>query len=142
MSSSPIRYRAGAASECVTPDEPLWLAGYAVRTSPARGNISDLYASALALEDENGQRFVIASIDLIAITPAISTSVFEQLGARHGLRRERVLLTATHTHYGPEFRVDKQLFFNISDEFAGQFREVSIRLAAAIVRVIEQALQR
>ncbi len=70
MSSAPgsFTYKAGTASICITPDEPLWMAGYAVRTAPARGKISDLYASALALEDETGQRFVMASADIIAIT--------------------------------------------------------------------------
>ena len=47
-------YKAGAASVCITPDEPLWLAGYAARTAPARGKISDLYASALAIGRRNG----------------------------------------------------------------------------------------
>src|ERR1700761_6345370 len=103
MPHSSFRYRVGAACECTTPNEPLWLAGYAARTGPARGKISELYASAAAFEDDTGQRFVIASIDLIAITPTISKPVFDAAFARHGLRREQVLLTATHTHYGPEF---------------------------------------
>src|SRR3990170_739945 len=98
MSSRPMSYKAGAASVCITPDEPLWLAGYAARTAPARGKISDLYASALALEDESGQRFVMASIDIIAITPTIADRVAEAVRERHGLSRKRLLLAATHTH--------------------------------------------
>ena len=41
-----LNYQAGTASVCITPDEPLWLAGYAARTAPARGRNSDLYADA------------------------------------------------------------------------------------------------
>ena len=137
MQGRPIRYKAGAATVCITPDEPLWLAGYAARTEPARGKISDLYASALALEDEDGQRFVIASMDLIAITPAIATSVVAAARMRHGLSREQLLLTATHTHYGPEFRPDKQVFFNIPDEYGAKLPAVAERLAAALTHVID-----
>ena len=48
-------YRAGTASTIITPNEPMWLAGYAVRTRPASGKLSDLYAKALALEDDRGE---------------------------------------------------------------------------------------
>src|SRR6185436_2823646 len=99
MSSGPLKYKAGSASVCFTPNEPLWLAGYAVRTEPAREKISDLYASALALEDETGQRLVIASADIIAINPDVGDRVAQELMKRHGLSRHQLLLTATHTHY-------------------------------------------
>src|SRR5262245_8553651 len=104
--NSPVRYKAGAAKACITPNEPLWLAGYASRTAPAVDKLSELYASALALEDERGTRFVIVSIDLIAVTPTITAPLTEALQQMYGLEREQLLLTATHTHYGPEFRPD------------------------------------
>ena len=34
-----MNFRAGAAVERITPDEPLWLAGYLVRKEPAKGTI-------------------------------------------------------------------------------------------------------
>jgi hypothetical protein len=137
-----LSYKAGTASICITPDELLWLAGYAARTAPARGKISDLYASALALEDQTGQRFVMASADVIAITRAIADSVARIACEQHCLSRSQVLLTATHTHYGPEFRHDKQVFFNVPDQFAAAFESVSKKLVAAISQVIDQAIAR
>src|SRR6476660_2117194 len=104
MTNNSLRYKAGAASVCLTPDESFWLAGYAVRTAPARGKISDLYASALVLEDETGQRFVIASADVIAVNPELRNRVAEQLQKRHGIPSRNCLLSATHSHYAPEFR--------------------------------------
>jgi neutral ceramidase len=142
MPHSSFSYRVGAARECVTPSEPLWLAGYAARTGPARGKISDLNASAVAFEDDTGQRFVIASVDLIAITPTISKPVYDVAFARHGLRREQVLLTATHTHYGPEFRPDKAFFFNIPPEYAAKLPAEAERLANALSRAIDAAWER
>jgi hypothetical protein len=142
MPSRLLPFRAGAASVCITPDEPLWLAGYAVRAAPARGKISDLFASALALEDELGSRFILVSVDLIAITPIIADAVMEAARSRHGLERRQILLAATHTHYGPEFRPDKQVFFNIPEEYAAKLPAVAARLASSINDVIDQAIAR
>src|SRR5438045_4360842 len=58
--------------------------------------------SALALEDAQGGRLVIASIDLIAVTKAIADPVYEAVQRTTGLSPERLILAATHTHYGPE----------------------------------------
>jgi hypothetical protein len=137
-----LNYKAGTASECITPDEPLWLAGYAARTAPARGRISDLYATALALEDDAGERFVVASMDSIAISPIVAEPVMEAARARHGLTRRQILLTATHTHYGPEFRPDKQVFFNIPAEYGAKLPAVAEKLAAALTHTIDAAVAR
>jgi hypothetical protein len=132
-------WKAGTASEIVTPDEPLWLAGYAVRTEPAKGKISDLVASALALEDDTGGRLVIASIDLIAITKIIADRVYAEVERQIGLPRERLVLAATHTHYAPEFRPDKALFFKIPPPYAAKIEPTAKRMAEALVRVIVAA---
>jgi hypothetical protein len=137
-----LSYQAGAASVCITPQEPLWLAGYASRTAPARGTISDLFASALAIEDRTGQRFIIASIEVIAVTPAITDVVVEHLQSKHGLSRRQLLLAATHTHYAPEFRIDKQVFFNIPPDFAAKLASTAKTLASAICVAIDRALER
>src|SRR3954469_16583567 len=120
MSTDPPKFRAGAASVPITPDEPLWLAGYAVRTGPARGKITELYASALTVEDQTGQRLVIASIENLSITPAIPDPVALSLKMRHGLARHELLLTATHTHYAPEHRSGMQPFYRIPDEYVAK----------------------
>lgn len=142
VSEMPFSFSVGAARVCITPDEPLWLAGYASRTAPARGKISDLYASVVAFEDGNGDRFVMASMDLIAITPIIVGPVVEAVRERHGLARKQLLLTATHTHYGPEFRPDKQVFFKIPFDYADKLADVANKLSVLLVEAIGQALER
>ncbi len=137
-----LNYKAGAASVCITPDESLWLAGYAVRTAPALGKISDLYATALALEDETGQRFVIASVEMIAVNAELSNRVADAIRAHHGLLRHQLLFTATHTHYAPEFRPDKTLFFHAPADYAAKIPAVAERLAESITQVVDQSLSR
>jgi neutral ceramidase len=142
MSPSPMSYKAGAASVCITPDEPFWLAGYAVRKAPAQGKISELHVSALVLEDAGGQRFVIASLEIISVNSKLAARIFEAIKAKHGLAREQLLLTATHTHYAPEYRPDKQLFFHIPDEFAAKFSAIEDKFVTATTAAIDQAIAR
>ncbi len=108
MPGSKLNYKAGAASVCITPDESLWLAGYAVRTRPSLGKISDLYASALALEDETGQRFVIASVEMIAVNAELSYRVANTVRRGTGCRATnfylRQLIRTTHRSSGPTKR--------------------------------------
>ncbi|HEX5472548.1 MAG TPA: neutral/alkaline non-lysosomal ceramidase N-terminal domain-containing protein [Lacipirellulaceae bacterium] len=137
-----LKYKAGGASICITPEDPFWLAGYAVRTTPALGKISDLYASALALEDETGQRFVISSVEMIAVDAELCDRVADAVRQRHGLLRHQLSFTATHTHYAPEFRPDKALFFHIPTDYALKIPAVAERLADSLIEVIDEALSR
>ena len=120
-------WKAGTASQIFTPDEPMWLAGYAARTEPAKGKVSDLRAKALALEDANGARLLILTVDLIAVQLGpTAAGVAEHLHHRHGLPRERIVMAASHTHYGPEIRPDKALFFGIPAEFAQKIDDAAV----------------
>src|SRR2546430_650983 len=136
------QFRAGAASVKITPDEPMWLAGFAVRTEPSKGKLSDLFVKALALEDANGNLVVIVSMDLIAISRSVAHRVAVAARDRLGLSRDQLLLCATHTHYGPELRPDKVPFFHIPDEFAAKIQAFADRLADTIVDVIGRSLDR
>jgi hypothetical protein len=56
-----------------------------------------------------------------------------------GLTRERLVLAATHTHYAPEFRPDKALFFKIPPEYAAKIEPTAAKMAAALARVIAES---
>ena len=45
-------WKAGAASVAITPEGPMWMAGYAARDKPSEGKVHDLFAKALAVEAE------------------------------------------------------------------------------------------
>jgi len=141
MDTSPS-FKAGAGSIRITPEEPMWLAGFAVRTEPAKGTLSDLFVKALAIEDERGARVVIVSMDLIAVSKSVATKVCFEVRQRFGLSRDQVMLCATHTHYGPELRPDKVPFFHIPPQFAAKIQPFADRLAETIVEAIGQSLAR
>jgi hypothetical protein len=52
-------WKAGIAKVAITPEQPVWMAGYASRSRPSEGKVHDLYARALALQDKRGSRVVI-----------------------------------------------------------------------------------
>jgi neutral ceramidase len=104
---APYAWKAGVASAKITPQEPMWMAGYAARKKPSEGTAQDLFAKSLALEDEAGGRLVIITLDLIGVLPSLREAVEKQVHEKYGLPPERLLLNASHTHCGPEYRERK-----------------------------------
>ncbi len=104
---SPAPLKAGVAQQIITPAMNMWMAGYASREKPAEGKVQELYAKALALEDVAGKRFVFVTLDLIGILPSLRMRMEEKVQKAYGLPPESILLNASHTHSGPEYRVEK-----------------------------------
>lgn len=100
-------WKAGVASVVITPQTNMWMAGYASRTNAADGKFHDLFAKALAIEDEKGARLVIVTVDLIGVPQALRLGLEKRVAARWKLPAEGLLLNASHTHSGPEFRVNR-----------------------------------
>src|SRR5712692_4940694 len=64
-------WRVGLAQVKITPERPIFLAGYASRNKPFTKVETDLYAKALALEDRDGHRVVLVTSDLIGFQAAV-----------------------------------------------------------------------
>lgn len=106
-SQTATAYKAGAASVVITPEKPMWMAGYAARNKPSEGKASDLFAKALALEDDKGNRLVFVTMDLIGIPRTLRKSLETRARTEWKLSPESLVLNASHTHCGPEFRYAK-----------------------------------
>jgi len=100
LASSP-GWRAGLARTIITPQKSLWMAGYASRKKPSEGVIQELYAKALALEDQTGKRVVLVTSDLLGFPAAVSHNIAERVEQKHHLTRKQLLLSSSHTHGGP-----------------------------------------
>jgi hypothetical protein len=94
-------FRAGAARAKITPEELGWLGGYGHRNRPAEGIAADLWARALALEDEKGHRCVLVDADIHIFTRRLHREIADAAQRRFGLEQGDVMLIATHTHSGP-----------------------------------------
>jgi hypothetical protein len=94
-------WKAGAARVKITPDKLMWMSGYSARTKPAEGTLLDLWAKALVLEDPDGRRVALVTMDLVGIPRDLSLAVCSDITKKHKLPRECVCLSVSHTHSGP-----------------------------------------
>ncbi|MEZ5404325.1 MAG: neutral/alkaline non-lysosomal ceramidase N-terminal domain-containing protein [Bryobacteraceae bacterium] len=94
-------WKAGAAAENISPNEPIWLAGYASRDKPASEVRQEIFAKALAIEDSTGAVSVIVTLDLVGIRRDMAEDIASQVTKDHGIPRERIIFNASHTHSAP-----------------------------------------
>jgi neutral ceramidase len=133
-------YQAGVATQIITPTEPLWMAGYANRTAPAQAKATELYVKALAFREPNGKLFVLVTSDLLGLTREFSEAVAAEVKRRHNIPRERIMLTASHTHCGP---VTQGLLADMYPLDEGQRKAVAVytaRLRQAFINTIDSAI--
>jgi hypothetical protein len=134
-------WKVGVAKVVITPEEPIWMAGYASRNKPSEGKVQDLYAKALVLQDPEGRRLVIVTTDLIGFSRSIAEKIAQELQRRTGLKRERLMLTSSHTHTGPVLRDSLIDMYNLSAEQAGAVSRYTARLEQQVVHIVEEALR-
>lgn len=94
-------WKAGAASVKITPEETMWMAGYAARTHPTDSKLTELWAKALVLEDGDGHRGVVVTLDLVGIDRTLSVALCDSLNEQYGLTRDQIVISCSHTHSGP-----------------------------------------
>lgn len=94
-------WRAGVAHAVITPEEPIWMAGYGGRDHPSEGTLVDLWAKVLALEDTKGEKVVLVTTDLLGIPKKMSDHIRDQIAIKYGLTKSQIILSSSHTHTGP-----------------------------------------
>ncbi|MCK5136794.1 MAG: neutral/alkaline non-lysosomal ceramidase N-terminal domain-containing protein [Bacteroidales bacterium] len=94
-------WKAGVARAVITPQEYMWMAGFASRDKPAEGKLHDLWAKALALEDARGNRTMLITTDILGFSRDLSLSVCNRLVKEYHLERKNIILSSSHTHSGP-----------------------------------------
>ena len=134
-------WKAGVAKVKITPTEPIWLAGYGSRDRPSGKVLQDIYAKALALQDESGAVSVLVSTDLLGFNRTMSEEVFEKARQRFGLTRDRLVINASHTHSGPATEQVLRPAYSMSDENEAVVRRYTEDLLEKTVSVIARAVQ-
>ncbi len=104
---APYLWKASAVSTTITPDKPMWMAGYASRIGPFEGVRQELHAKTLAIEDADGQRLVIVTLDLIGVPRSLRDAIEKHTTEKHKLPPGSLLINASHTHSGPMIRIYK-----------------------------------
>jgi hypothetical protein len=134
-------WKAGVASVVITPEQSIWLAGYAARTKPSEGKFQDLFAKALAVEDAGGTRLVIVTLDLIGISRGMRGFLAKQAEERYRLPPQSLLVNASHTHSGPVVREGKSATYSLNSEQDRQVEQYAVGLKEKLVVLIGDALK-
>lgn len=134
-------WKAGAGTRCITPGETMWMAGYGSRDRPAEGTLSELWAKALVLEDDSGDRTVLITLDLVGIDATLSARVKSRIERGYGLGRERVALCASHTHSGPVAGHNLASMFVLDDAEQRKVAGYVVFLEQRIGEAVDQAME-
>ncbi|MDZ7616960.1 MAG: hypothetical protein U1E05_08150 [Patescibacteria group bacterium] len=96
-------WRVGLARVCISPDEPVWLYGYAGkdRFKPFEAVLDDVFATALAIQSGNAEPAVLITADLCVLRKPEAEALCVAIMEKTGLARRQILLNWSHTHSGP-----------------------------------------
>lgn len=134
-------WKVGAASQKITPETMMWMAGYAARTKPAEGVESDLYAKALVIEDNTGMKMAMVTMDLIGIPRSLRQNVAKRVQEEVGIAPGYLVLNASHTHSGPELRSSSSYNMDDPDMRKKEAEAYTAKLEDTIVKLVAEAKQ-
>ncbi len=135
-----VSWKAGTARAVITPKAPIWMSGYAARTKPSEGAVHDLWAKALALQDPNGRRALLITLDLCGIGRDLSNRVRDQIKTRHHLERDQIVLACSHTHSGPVVGHNLISMFKLDAQQLERIEAYTVRLEKTLVEISTQAI--
>lgn len=134
-------YRFGTAKKVITPDEPLWMAGYAARKQACSAKQHDLWIKALAIQDADGNKFVLLTSDLCGIPRSLSEGVAAEVMHKGGLRRDQIVLTCSHTHSGPVVWGNLSDMYDLTPDQPEKLKAYTKKLQSWMVEVILDSLK-
>lgn len=138
---SEANWRAAAVKMVVTPDEPMYLAGFGNRVVPAEGTALELEAKALAIEDVGTKaKLVIVTLDLLDVPILLREELERYVAAKHKLPRESLLVNCSHTHCGPELRFAEVELAAVAPDRAAMCRRYNRALVEKLTTLIDLAL--
>ena len=106
-SATAAPFHAGIARVNIVPNHPLPLSGYGVyfgsmRTVRMSQGVHDpLYATALYFE-KGPDKLAVITYDLVGLVKGDVDAVREMVGRELGIDPERVIVSSSHTHHGPD----------------------------------------
>ena len=99
-------WKVGLARVKITPEQPVFMAGYASRDRPFASVHDELFAKALVLVDGRGTRAALVTTDLIGLSAEIADPIRQRIAEQTGIPANSVLLSSSHTHTGPTLSLD------------------------------------
>lgn len=133
-------WKAGVARVVITPDQPMWMAGFSDRKHPADGIIHDLWAKVLVLEDMKGDKALLVTTDLESFPKYMSDRIRNRIADTYGLTRAQIILNSSHTHSGPVIQGMYNIYTDDPLEI-GKIRSYSVTLEEKIITLVGEAIR-
>jgi len=133
--------KVGVAAIDITPDGPIWQAGYAARTKPSEGIEHPIFVKAIAFEDAGGTRGVIVTSDVIGFHRALAEAIAARIRDALGIPRERVILSSSHTHEGPVLHGSTLEMYDMNAEQREAVAVYTKRVEEATFEVARKAVE-
>jgi putative membrane-bound dehydrogenase-like protein len=110
---APAEYRAGVAQIDITPKHPIRLNGFGFRRSESEGVTQRIWAKAVALDDGSKDPAMLITVDLLGIPIDIRDELAKRFEKKAGLKKDRLAITATHTHTAPMLKGANPTLFGV-----------------------------
>jgi len=144
--SPPPRPRAGAPLEAgfarvdITPPPGVGIAGAGTESPKAEGYRLRLYARALVLADNAGNRLAIVVADLPLSSALLHRRVAAQTARTDGIGVDRLVVAATHTHSGPGHFFEASAYNDQASQVVGYDSLMLDSLATRLARAVHAAV--
>ena len=78
-------FEVGISQVDITPDEPIFLSGYAARTNVSEGIAQPIFTKAIAIRQSAGEPALMLTVDNCVLSKAIRVQVVTRILAKHPL---------------------------------------------------------
>jgi len=96
-------FRAGFGKVCITPSYSVPMSGYGNSTQRmSQGFLDYSYVSCIAVQDEKGSTALFVTLDVSGIYDHVITELLAAVSDATNIPEDRIMLSATHTHSGPD----------------------------------------
>ncbi|HIO09485.1 TPA: hypothetical protein EYN09_21440 [Candidatus Poribacteria bacterium] len=133
-------FQAGAAKINVTPHLGCQMAGYASRDQGSQTITDALYSKAIVLDDGNQQVAIITN-DLIGVAAEFVADVRRQIEYATSIPQRNIMISCSHTHFGPETRQSDLITNNEHIIGNGKYIHHLAERMTTVVEIAQQNLQ-
>jgi len=137
----PTSIQAGLGVVDITPNESIWLAGWANRVESSQGVSQPIFAKTLALQTDEGQLAAIVTSDLIGFSESMTRDLAEAAKQRFGIDRASLMLNASHNHSAPVTTDVLSLYYDLDQSQFDTVIRYTDWLFDRVLESIESAIQ-
>lgn len=135
-----MSWKAGVAKYDITPQSPMWMAGYRSRKTPSKGKLHPIWLKVLALEDAWGNKCILVTSDLVGWPKVLSDAIRQTVNSKYGLEKSQIILNSSHTHTGPLLQ-DLFTIYNLQNEELLKVSDYSNDIKSKVVELVGKAIE-